>query len=467
MDVLACAPSSDGLDWQRVLVSKVIPSISVMRGYEALHAAAVESPDGVVAIMAPSGTGKSTLAAELLRRGWPLFADDVLVLDGQAGAVVAHPGTAHMNVAQEMPGALEPEMLGQEIAVLAGERWMKANALARSPRQVALLCLLERGPGLELSAELLPARPLLLAPYILGLSTDPERQRERFELYADLMESCTLMRLTAGPGDGPARDGRPDRAGALGPQARGEEHRVSARPLDLGQVQAPAAVAADAVTAAAPLMLQGVSKRWRKDLPLVLDDLSLTLEPGTSTWVGGRNGVGKTTMLRVAAGLIEPDTGRAEVWGVTHRENRTRYQQLVSFLPAGDRGLYARLTVRRQLEFCARISLIAREKVKDTVERSLAQFDLLELADRRVDRMSMGQRQRLRIAMTFLPDPEVVLLDEPLTSLDAEGSVLLQGALSQVLGRDGTVLWCSPSGEHVDMSFDAHWLIEGGRLVPA
>ncbi len=220
-------------------------------------------------------------------------------------------------------------------------------------------------------------------------------------------------------------------------------------------------------TAAAPLMLRGVSKRWRKDLPLVLDDLGLTLEPGTSTWVGGRNGVGKTTMLRVAAGLIEPDTGRAEVWGVTHRENRTRYQQLVSFLPAGDRGLYARLTVRRQLEFCARISLIAREKVKDTVERSLAQFDLLELADRRVDRMSMGQRQRLRIAMTFLPDPEVVLLDEPLTSLDAEGSVLLQDALAELLGRDGTVLWCSPSGEHVDMSFDAHWLIEGGRLVPA
>ena len=226
-------------------------------------------------------------------------------------------------------------------------------------------------------------------------------------------------------------------------------------------------MAADAATDAAPLMLRGVSKRWRKDLPLVLDDLDLTLEPGTSTWVGGRNGVGKTTMLRVAAGLIEPDTGRAEVWGVTHRENRTRYQQLVSFLPAGDRGLYARLTVRRQLEFCARISLIAREKVKETVERSLEQFDLVELADRRVDRMSMGQRQRLRIAMTFLPDPEVVLLDEPLTSLDAEGSVLLQNALAEVLGRDGTVLWCSPSGEHVDMSFDAHWLIEGGRLVPA
>lgn len=172
-------------------------------------------------------------------------------------------------------------------------------------------------------------------------------------------------------------------------------------------------------------------------------------------------------MLRVAAGLIEPDTGRAEVWGVSHSENRTRYQQLVSFLPAGDRGLYARLTVRRQLEFCARISLIPRERFQDTIRTALERFDLVELAERRVDRMSMGQRQRLRIAMTFLPDPEVVLLDEPLTSLDTEGSVLLQKALAEVLSRDGAVLWCSPSGEHVDMSFDTHWLIEGGRLVPA
>jgi ABC-2 type transport system ATP-binding protein len=218
---------------------------------------------------------------------------------------------------------------------------------------------------------------------------------------------------------------------------------------------------------AAPLRLCGLTKRWRKDLPFVLDGLDLTLEPGSCAWVGGRNGVGKTTMLRVAAGLIDADRGRAEVWGVAPAENRARYQQLVSFLPAGDRGLYARLTVRRQLEFWARIAMVPRERFRATVEHAIATFDLHELADRRVDRMSMGQRQRLRIAMTFLPDPEVVLLDEPLTSLDTEGTVLIQGAVAEVLARDGAVLWCSPSGEHLDMSFDAHWMLERGRLVAA
>lgn len=225
--------------------------------------------------------------------------------------------------------------------------------------------------------------------------------------------------------------------------------------------------ASEPVQSACPLRLLAVHKRWGKRGPVVLDGLDLSLEPGSMTWVGGRNGAGKTTMLRIAAGLIDPDRGRAEVWGVSAREHRERYQRLVSFLPAGDRGLYARLTVRRQLDFWARISLIAHGDCAKAVEQAIAGFSLGELADRRVDRLSMGQRQRLRIAMTFLPDPEIVLLDEPLTSLDDEGAGLLRNALATVIDRDGAVLWCSPSGEHVDMRFDDSWLLEDGRLVRA
>ncbi len=220
-----------------------------------------------------------------------------------------------------------------------------------------------------------------------------------------------------------------------------------------------------AADSAHPLTLRGLRKRWRKDLPLVLDGLDLTLAAGTKTWIGGRNGVGKTTMLRVAAGLIEAEAGSAEVWGVSARQNRVRYQQLVSLLPAGDRGLYARLTVYRQLEFCARISLVPTARLRGAVTRAIREFDLRDLADRRVDRLSMGQRQRLRIAMTFLPEPEIVLLDEPLTSLDGEGAQLLEHALGQLLARDGAALWCSPSGEQLDVAFDARYIIENGRLT--
>ncbi len=203
---LDCAPLEPGLDWQRVLLGKVIPAIGVMRGYEALHAAAVDSPEGVVAIMAPSGAGKSTLALELLRRGWPLFADDVLTLSGDGATVRAHPGTPHMNLALEPPEGSEPRDLGETLATLAGERWLAAasHSTGGHTRPVRMLCLLERGPRLELALESLPANPLVLAPYTLGLSSDAQRLRSRFELYGDLIGSAALVRLSAGADDRPA-----------------------------------------------------------------------------------------------------------------------------------------------------------------------------------------------------------------------------------------------------------------------
>lgn len=215
------------------------------------------------------------------------------------------------------------------------------------------------------------------------------------------------------------------------------------------------------------MVLAKVSKRWSKDLPPVLDDVDLTLDIGTRTWIGGRNGAGKTTLLRIAAGLIAPERGSAFVWGFTAKENRARYQRLVALLPAGDRGLYARLSVRHQLRFWARMAMLSPERGAERVEQALDEFDLRELSDRRVDRMSMGQRQRMRLAMTFLPDPEIVLVDEPLTSLDAEGGELLTAAIERLMARGGSLLWCSPSGEHVEQEFEARWMLEEGKLVEA
>jgi hypothetical protein len=203
MRQLECAPLGSDLHWQRALIGKVLPSIGVMRGYEALHAAAVESPRGVVAIMAPSGSGKSTLALELLRRGWPLFTDDVLALSQSDGKVLAHPGTPHMNIAQDLPDDLDTQTLGSTLGVLAGERWLTANACATESRPIKLLCLLERGADRVLGIDTLTPNPLQLAPYMLGLSHDPERQRSRFSVYADLMGSATLVRVSVGSGNGP------------------------------------------------------------------------------------------------------------------------------------------------------------------------------------------------------------------------------------------------------------------------
>lgn len=202
-ELLECAPARDGLDWQRVLISKVLCNVSVMRGYEGLHAAAVDTPEGVVAVAGPSGAGKSTLALELVRRGWPLFADDMLALRRAPSRVRAYPATPHMSLSEDLPDAVELDELGTTIASFSGERWLAVEDASHRPRNVRALCLLERGPGLALDARILPANPLLLAPYMLGFEGDSERQCRRFHLYADLMGSTTLIALTGGLGDSP------------------------------------------------------------------------------------------------------------------------------------------------------------------------------------------------------------------------------------------------------------------------
>ncbi len=201
---LGCAPLREGLHWQQALLGRVLPNVAIMRGYEALHASAVDSPEGVVAVAGPSGMGKTTLALELLGRGWPLFADDVLALGDGSEGVRAHPGSPHMNVADGPPDATDPESVGATLGILAGERWIAVHRTADEPRPVRLICLLERGADLSLQSRILPSNPLPLAPYMLGLPGDAERERGRFARFADLMSSASLMRLTCGSADRPA-----------------------------------------------------------------------------------------------------------------------------------------------------------------------------------------------------------------------------------------------------------------------
>ena len=95
---------------------------------------------------------------------------------------------------------------------------------------------------------------------------------------------------------------------------------------------------------------------------------------------------------------------------------------------------------------------------------SLQRFGLEEFAERRVDRMSMGQRQRIRLAMAFLHEPRVLLLDEPRNSLDDDGYRLLGEQIERAATGGATVLWCSPRGEDRVLTSDAGYTLEDGRL---
>lgn len=242
--------------------------------------------------------------------------------------------------------------------------------------------------------------------------------------------------------------------------------QVAAAPLTapIPEIES-AAQRAGGESAPLPLDAWNLTKVWgRKPGNRVIDDLELTLEPGTLTWIGGSNGVGKTTMLRVLAGLIGPTEGHVHVFGLHPERDRRAYQQRLSFLSATGTGLYARLSVRRQLDYTARIAFLPRERRPLAVEESIRRFSLAELAEHRVDRLSMGQRQRVRLAMTFIKEPDLVLLDEPRNSLDGEGAAMLVAAVHEVVERSGAVVWCSPLGESLGLRFDRQMILEQGKL---
>jgi heme ABC exporter ATP-binding subunit CcmA len=216
------------------------------------------------------------------------------------------------------------------------------------------------------------------------------------------------------------------------------------------------------VETATALSATGIVRRWGDSE--VLRGADMALERGARAFLGGRNGAGKTTLLRICAGLVEPNAGDVRLSDLHPVRDRRRYQSQLGYLPAGNGGLYARLTVRQNLEFWASLALLAGARRTAAVNGAVAAFELEPMERSRVDRISMGQRQRVRLAMTFLHEPSVVLLDEPHTSLDDEALALLRTALDSHHDRGGTTLWCAPSSTQAEIDADVSFWVEDGLV---
>jgi ABC-type multidrug transport system ATPase subunit len=213
------------------------------------------------------------------------------------------------------------------------------------------------------------------------------------------------------------------------------------------------------------LTVREVHKSW-PGTGSVLDGIELACPPGGLTLITGRNGAGKTTLLRIIAGLIAADAGDVRHRGLGPETEPTAYRRAAGYLGVASSGLYPRLKVRHHLDFWARLAYIPKRERTAGIERVVDAFGLAPLLDRRPDRMSMGQRQRVRLAGTFLHAPTLVLLDEAANSLDEEGLELLRAEVERTRERGGSLIWAHPSGEDVHgLEFDSRFALQAGRLV--
>jgi ABC-type multidrug transport system ATPase subunit len=199
----------------------------------------------------------------------------------------------------------------------------------------------------------------------------------------------------------------------------------------------------------------------------ILEELELELRPGEVVALRGANGVGKTTLVRVLTGSLEPDAGSVRIGTIDLASHRRSYLRRVGHLAPGDRGLYARLDVRANIALAVALNLAAGSRAHraDLVAAAIERFELGSLSRRRVDRLSSGQRQRVRLAVCLAHVPHVALFDEPSTSLDDDGISLLARVLTDHARRGGTALWVAPTGEPPRLPADRRLTLADRRVL--
>ena len=205
----------------------------------------------------------------------------------------------------------------------------------------------------------------------------------------------------------------------------------------------------------AAVALRGVRKNFGS--VQAVKNIDLDVSSGEIVAFLGPNGAGKTSTIDIILGLSQPTEGTAEVFGMHPRHAITR--GLVSaVLQTG--GLLKDFTVRETAEYTA--SLFVRPR---PVDEALARAGITGIADRRVGKCSGGEQQRLRFAMALLPDPELLILDEPTTGMDVEGRRGFWGAIRQDTARGRTVLFATHYLEEADNYADRIVLIRHGKIV--
>ncbi len=209
------------------------------------------------------------------------------------------------------------------------------------------------------------------------------------------------------------------------------------------------------------LATRHLSKRF--DRPAV-DDLDLTIFGGEFYCLLGPNGAGKTTTLRMVAGLLKPDAGTIAVDGIDALADPVAAKQITAWL-SDEPMIYDKLTPYEYLEFVAGLWRI------DTATAELRARDLIDWlglgpqAHERCEGFSKGTRQKVALAGALVHDPKLIILDEPLTGLDAGSARQVKNVLRERVANGGTVIMTTHILEVAERMADRIGVIANGRLI--
>ena len=208
-----------------------------------------------------------------------------------------------------------------------------------------------------------------------------------------------------------------------------------------------------------PLSLQSVSKAFAGKL--AVRDVSFTVEPGQIIGFLGPNGAGKTTTLRMALGLIKPDSGSVKLFGEAPGENAFGR---VGFLPE-ERGLYKKQTAREAIAHMARLNGVKKKAAFTLADDLLDRYGLSEAKRKKNKDMSKGMAQKVQLLAAIAHDPEFHILDEPFSGLDPVNQQILEDMVREIAARDRTIIFSTHVMEHAERLCDRIILMASGRKV--
>jgi ABC-2 type transport system ATP-binding protein len=209
------------------------------------------------------------------------------------------------------------------------------------------------------------------------------------------------------------------------------------------------------------LEIKGLRKSF--DRPAVAG-LDLTVRPGEFYMLLGPNGAGKTTTLRMVSGLLQPDEGAISVFGVDARTDQVAAKQIVGWL-SDEPMIYDKLTPVEYLEFVAGLWNVEQSVAEARAKDLIGWLGLEKVAHTRCEQFSRGMRQKVALAGALVHEPKLIILDEPLTGLDAGSARLVKNVLTERVRAGATVIMTTHILEIAERMADRIGVISGGRLI--
>jgi ABC-2 type transport system ATP-binding protein len=209
------------------------------------------------------------------------------------------------------------------------------------------------------------------------------------------------------------------------------------------------------------LSVRGLRKRFERP---AVEGIDLTIEAGEFYGLLGPNGAGKTTTLRMIAGLLKPDLGSIQVFGIDVLGNPAAAKELIAWLP-DEPLLYDKLTVAEYLEFIAGLWRMDPRQAERNARELLERLDLWVHRDDRCEGFSRGMKQKAALAGALIHDPRLLILDEPLTGLDAAIARQVKDLLLERARAGCTIILTTHILDVAERLVDRMGIIQSGRLL--